>query len=490
MTPTHRAARRRHLPLAATCLLCILLGWAPTTALAGGYASARFGGARGTVVDTTPAAVYYNPGALGFDDRHAMMLDLTLALRQASYRRDAASVDDSTLRSLRGAGMEAAGLDALTGEATLQNLVASPFVGASSDLGLETPLRLGAAFFVPFGGQSAWDRQAGSDAFAGAGDGPARWYNIEGTIRSLALGAAAAYRLPAPRLSLGLSLTTYFSEVDTLRARNANGGDGLVFADGSLAEGRSLMQVSGTDYGVGAGLLWEALAQRLWLGLSYQSQPGLGTMELEGTLENTFATASPSPAADVRFTQQLPDIYRLGARYRPWRRIELRLSGDYTRWSHMDQMCLAAARVDDMGRACATGADGSLAHPEYNADVVQVFQRRWRDTFGARAGGMYFLSQQVELNASIGYDSNAIPDAQLDAALFDMDKLTFSAGANYALSDALRIGVTLTEVYYASRDTRGSPGNETLAPPSRQPGNQGVYAQNILLLNAGLEFRQ
>ena len=39
-----------------------------------------------------------------------------------------------------------------------------------------------------------------------------------------------------------------------------------------------------------------------------------------------------------------------------------------------------------------------------------------------------------------------------------------------------------TEVLHAERDTRGVVGNQSLNSPSRQPGNAGVYNQNILLI--------
>lgn len=474
-------------PVATAVIALLWLVASPRPAHAGGYAAARFGGLRGTVADTNPTAVYYNPGAIGFEGGHALMADLTLALRKSSYRRDADAIDQATLDALDQAGLRDEGVAALTGTTHLTNVVASPFIGASSDLGLDGPLRVGAAFFVPFGGQSTWDETTPSGTFPGAQDGSARWYNIDGVIRSLALGTAVAYRLKSPRLSVGVGLTTYFSEVDSLRARNPDGGDRLVFGDGSLAEGRSLLQVSGIDLGVGAGLLWEALPEQLWIGGSYQSQPGFGTMELQGTLKNTFATAAPAPAADVRFTQALPDIFRLGARYRPQPAIELRLVGDYTRWSHLDQMCLATAGVGDMASACATRADGSLVDDSHGGDVVQIFRRNWQDTYGVRVGAMYFLGDRAEVGVSVDYDSNAIPDATLDAALFDMDKMLFSLGGAYALTDGVSLSMTLTEVTYFTRDTGGVAGNESLALPSRQPGNQGVYAQNILLLNTGLQ---
>lgn len=452
-------------------------------AAASGFASARFGGEHATAADAQPTALYYNPGAIGLLDGQQLMVEAAFALRTASYTRDPSSIDDATLTAVEAAGFDREqGVDALAGKATLDNVLVLPFVGAVSDLGSPRgPVRVGAAFFVPFGGQSSWDTRPGDPAFPGSQDGPTRWYNIEGSIRSLALSLGAAYRIEAARLSVGASGSFYMSEVSTVRARNADAGDDLITADGGLIEGRSLLDVSGNNLGFGVGVAWEAMPQRLWLGASYQSQPGLGRMQLDGTLRDTFGSAPPAAASDVVLTEELPDIVRLGARMRPVPDLELRIGASWTRWSKLDQMCLADADTQDLDRACRTGADGALDHPEEAASVVQIFQRDWRDAPSVGVGGSYFLGRDTELYAGVAFDGNAIPDATLDPALVDMSKWAFSVGGSYRINPHVALTLTLTEVLYLERDTRGVAGNESLQSPSRQPANAGVYRQNIVL---------
>ena len=85
------------------------------------------------------------------------------------------------------------------------------------------------------------------------------------------------------------------------------------------------------------------------------------------------------------------------------------------------------------------------------------------------------------------FDGNAIPDRTLDPALFDMNKLLLAIGARYAMG-GVAVSLTVSDALYFERDTRGVAGNERLASPSRQPANTGVYAQNTLLLQPGLEL--
>ena len=470
-------------------LAVLAVGLSPAAAHAGGFATARFGGEHGTAADVRPSALYYNPGAIGLLDGQQLMLDGAFVLRSAGYERFPEAINASTLDAVESAGYERqAGVDALAGNGTLTNVVALPFVGAVSDLGMSrSPLRLGAAFFVPFGGQSSWDEEPQNPTFPGASDGPARWYVIEGTIRSFAVALGAAFRIEAARLALGVTGNLYIAEVNTVRARNANATDNLVSPNGALSEGRSLLDVSQTVFGLGAGVLWEPIAKTLWLGLSYQSQPGFGTMELKGTLDNTLGTANPAEPVDVIFTEELPDIFRLAGRVRPSPSTELRLEVRWERWSELEQMCLVDAGVDDVDAACETRPDGSLVNDQYNSDVVQIFDRDWDDTWGVRASFSYFVDPDGEVFLGAGFDSSAIPDRTLDPSLFDMDKLSLAVGGSYRMG-LVTLSLTLTDVIYFERDTRGVPGNEVLESPSRQPTNTGLFTQNAFILQPAAEL--
>jgi long-chain fatty acid transport protein len=469
-------------------LAVLVAALSPGVAKAGGFATARFGGEHSTAADLLPSAIYYNPGAIGLLDGQHLMIDAAIALHTAEYKRDE-GIDQSTFDLAESAGVSRDDVDAaLAGEATLSNWAVLPFLGAVTDFGMpHFPLRLGAAFFVPFGGQSDWDTKPDNPMFPGASDGPSRWYVMEGTIRSLTAALDLAYRFEAARLALGISGNLYFNEVNTVRARNANATDNLIAADGTLIEGRSLLDVTSTAFGLGAGVLWEALPKKLWLGASYQSQPGFGTLELDGTLANTLGAANPAEPVDVVFTEELPDIVRAAGRFKPTSASELRLELRWERWSQLEHMCLANASVDDVEAACATRSDGSLVNDQYLSDVVQIFARDWRDTLAVRGGVSFFPYTELELLLGAGYETSAVPDRTLDPALYDMDKLSFALGAGYTLG-AATLSLTLTEILYFERDTRDTEGNESLELPSRQPSNVGVFGQNAFLIQPAAVF--
>ena len=142
------------------------------------------------------------------------------------------------------------------------------------------------------------------------------------------------------RVSIGISGNVVMSEVKTIRARNSDGGNDIEL------EGRSLIDVSGITGSLGVGIIGEIEPEKVWIGFSYQSQPGFGETALKGTLTNNLS-GSLEPAADVKLLQSLPDVYRLGVRARPVKEVELRLFGDVTNWSVFDRQCIIPSTQDD-----------------------------------------------------------------------------------------------------------------------------------------------
>lgn len=455
---------------------------------ASGFAAARFGGERGNPTETNPSTLYYNPAGIGFSTGTHIMLDLTTAFRSSTIDRPVSAISNQNPFPDDPEKNQAA-LDANSGKGSLSNVILSPMVGVSTDFGLDIPLRFGAAFYAPFGGQAVWDKNESADPqFPGAVDGSQRWYSIDGTITTLAFTGGVAYFIEPARLSLGVTGNLYLNKIETLRARNSDGTDDLE-SGGSIKEGRTLISVDSTDFGMGFGVLWEAWKDKGWIGLSYQTRPNFdGNMELEGTLQNYLGAAEKNQS-DVIFTSSLPDILRLGVRLRPNPKYEVRVFGDFTRWSALEQQCLVDKSIDDIDAACAVNADGSFANPDADTGkVVQNLSRNWNDAFGIRVGGSYWFAPDLELQIGGSYDSNAVPDETIDAALMDMNKFSATLGVNYRFTPWLGLGVTASNVFYLERDTTDSKGNNDLELPSRQPGNQGIYSQNIFVIDTNLQL--
>lgn len=482
-TNTRRPETPPFTPAGIRLAVGLTLTLVAATAQAGGFASATFGGEHGHPTEGNPTAIYFNPAGMALEGGTQVMAEVDLVLLTASYERFPEAISrfgepDFTNDEIR----------ANSGKGEINNFLQAPFIGVVTDFGTDLPLAVGAAFYAPFGGSTAFDEVPVVAGYPGSIDGPARWAHIEGTIQTLSVSAGVAYQFEGPRLSVGLTGNLHFSLIDSLRAFNPDGTDDLLTPTGALKEGRSRSEARSIDPGAGIGLLWEAVEDILWIGASYQSQPNFGrTMVLTGEVDNVFSVSRLS-TADMTLTQELPDIVRLGVRWRPSEHYELRLAGNYQRWSVFENQCVVNTEVNsDVDAVCQFREDGgpTADNPSPEAVVTNV-PRNWTDTFGVQLSGSYWVSPSLELVAGFAYDGNAAPDDTLEAGLPDFEKLVGALGGTVGLTDWMDLMLTVTNVFYLERDTRGVATTERLAVPSRQPSSAGIYHQNALIFGVNL----
>ena len=460
------------------------------SAEASGFAAARFGGEHGHPTTDNATAIYYNPAGIALSKGTHVFVDATTALRWASYDRPGSAVN-SQMDPMAPTSLDIAP-GANDGKSTLFNGIVAPFIGATSDFGTDF-IYGGVALYFPFGGSAVWDKNpaySNSDRFPGAVDGTQRWYSIDGTIRSMYVTGALGFNIRKIGLTLGVSGSAIRSEVVTIRARNSDGTDRLIDGNGNLQEGRSYIDVNGWQGGFAIGATYNLLKKdKLWLGASYTSQPNIvGGMTLEGSLNNALGVNTPS-TTPVELTQTLPEIIRFGARYRPIEKVELRLFGDFTRWSVFDKQCVLDKGID--GRKCDfAGVDTALDDPEGfggegdgTVGVTQHLPRYWKNAGGVRAGVSYWVLPQLEAYVGVGFDSNAVPVETLDPALMDMNKMSTSVGARWQIIKNLAVSLTSTELFFFTVDTKGKNALNKFQAPTKQPDANGEYKQFFQLFN-------
>lgn len=464
---------------------------AATEARAGGFLTAHYAGELGHVATDHPTAIYFNPAGLALGTGWRIYAEGLLAWRTVEYTRPEGAI--SNVVDEEGApGTPNDAVAANSGKAKLSNLAAAPFLGVATDVGVPN-LGIGLGLYVPFGGQASWDQNddfEDNQQYPGAVDGIQRWAAVNGEIRTIYLTLAGAYRFPGPRLSIGAGVNFTQSNVFTVRARTPQGTDDLLGPAGAVAEGRSMIDVSGFAISASAGVNWEA-TPGLWVAASYQSQPGFGNSTQSGTLTDKFGSG-PVLKEDIRFQQELPDIARLGVRYQPTPQVELRASGELQRWSVFENQCLLDSAVDANAK-CKLNADGSYAEGQDTSEIIVNIPRSWDDSYGVRAGASYWIMPELEINGGVIFDSSAVPDETIDASLTDANKIFGRAGVRWtALPDQLLLGLTLTNVFYFKRtvDPREE-GAEMLGTiaPSNVPDGAGTYKQNVLFVTLGGEYR-
>src|ERR1019366_2803988 len=392
-------------------------------AKAAGFANTNAGGEQGTVVSTNPMALYYNPGAMAFAKGSQLGLYGGLFIRHASWDRAGTKDDYPEPPAAQAANV---------GTNSLFNAFGGPSIGGTLKVG---NLVLGAGFFAPFGGRAHWGK---NDAFVNskyplAAAGVQRWFSIDGAATVLYFTAGAAYRLGP--LSIGATGNFISSTVDVTTARKPSGAN----LPDTSAEGRAFTDAHTFNGSFAVGLMLELLPEQLYIGASYQAQPGLGQQALKGQLVVTSPQGNLAPTS-VDFLQTLPDIYRAGVRWKPKHvPLEFRVFGDLTRWSEFKSQCVVLE-----GRPCDIAADGSDNTP---GGPVQTFlPRNWKDTYGARLGVSWWVVPPVELLFGGGYETAASPDSTLAPDLPDAVSIQGTLGARFMLTESLFLTASYTHI--------------------------------------------
>ncbi|MFT3923016.1 MAG: outer membrane protein transport protein [Myxococcales bacterium] len=447
--------------LAAALAPVLAMTALPERAQASGFDFTRIGGERGHATTPTPFAAYFNPAALANTKKIHIAGDLTLVFHNSTYDRTQSTVPEPA---------DAQGAN--TGKATLNDVLVAPSLAGSMKFG---DFAVGLMLLAPMSGSQAWNGNSkfdGNTMYPGAQDGTARWQMIQGDQIVLYTALAASYTIPKLRLSFGAGVNLIYQSVRLLRARTGRGDDALP------QEGRINMDVSGLSASFSLGTQWEALKDKLWIGLSYQAPPGMyGGMKLQGTLESWLHTGTPG-TEDVELQQKLPDIIRWGLRFRE-PRYELRLFGDVTRWSVVDKQCLV-----DKGTKCDLEPSGAAAP---NTHIVSSQIRNWNNSFSIRAGASYWFMENLEGFVGFGYGSNAIPAGYLEPGTIDGQTLSGSLGGRITIGDHVGLLLQYTYMQTLKRTVKNSKLDE-LDGISRLPTGAGDYTQAFSMLNGIAEF--
>ena len=275
--------------------------------------------------------------------------------------------------------------------------------------------------------------------------------------------------------------------VRSLRARNADGSDDMRTPSGNLKEGRALLEATGMNFAFAAGLYWEPAEDgSVRLGLSYNSQPGLGTTRMKGTLEQQFGTtAAVSPQTNVEFLQAYPDVIRAAGSFRVDKHWDLRLAFDYVRWSVLTGQCILNADVSQGKADCEL--DGKYAAPPSSA-VVQNVVRNWRDSVGFHAGAGYFMNDGLEIFVGETVSTSPVPKETIDAATIDSTRLYTAAGVRVQVQKGLSVAGSYTNIYFVPVDTEGKSQHATFGATSKSPSTDGVYRSMIHYFNVNALF--
>jgi long-chain fatty acid transport protein len=250
-------------------------------------------------------------------------------------------------------------------------------------------------------------------------------------------------------------------------------------------EWRARLDADGIYGSYAVGAMLEAVPNQVYVGASYQAQPALGRMQMTGKLNlNGFSMGNNT--IPVNFNQDLPDTVRAGVRWRlknvPW---ELRLYGDWTRWSEFTNQCIV-----NVGSPCVIKTDGS--NPTKGQPVTQNIRRNWNDTYAVHAGASWWVMEDSEIFAGAWVETAATPDGTMTPDLTDATSLTGALGFRYRASEGLFLTISYSHQQFFDRNNIGQSqlavknGTAVKIPTEEEDGG-GIYKQWIGYAQANVE---
>ncbi|WP_445773034.1 outer membrane protein transport protein [Shewanella sp.] len=193
--------------------------------------------------------------------------------------------------------------------------------------------------------------------------------------------------------------------------------------------GTELKSMEGDDIGYGwkAGASWQINANNR-IGLAYHSGVDL---ELDGSAAGVVYNGGQDVKIDGYLPIELPAIAELASYHQLTEKWAVHASVNWTQWSTFDRLVAYFP-----GEIKPTG--------DLESDVVK--EENFKDNWRYSIGTTYHLDEQWSLRAGVALDNTAVDDEHRTTTIPDSDRLWFSMGAGYQVSDNLSVDLGVTYI--------------------------------------------
>ncbi|MGI6595731.1 MAG: OmpP1/FadL family transporter [Candidatus Ratteibacteria bacterium] len=253
-----------------------------------------------------------------------------------------------------------------------------PYLFFSTDLGEESPLRLGLGITFPYGQSTEW-----SDTAVRSWSYSVPYYS---SMQTMNISPVVAYKI-TPSLSAGAGLNIYNSKLNMK----------YLLPLAPPLDFPAKIDVEGTATGWITGLLYKQ--QRYSMGLRYKSD---FTVKYDGDCKMT-GTELP---AEMKIN--FPDNIGLGIAFFPNDSLKIEIDGEWFGYSSVKRIPVSIS-----------------GFPPY-------IERNWNDIYTIALGTEYKKSDRVKLRGGITYTPTPIPHSTWDPSLPDADSFVITGGGEYS----------------------------------------------------------
>jgi len=277
-----------------------------------------------------------------------------------------------------------------------------------------------------------------------------KYLAIDTKIQTFFFIAGAAYKL-SDKLSLGATASYVYGNVSIIKKQ-------------SLApfNADATIDLSGTagSFAFGAGLLYKP-SETLNIGLDFRSG---SKMNFSGTADVTAPSALISllPSGDVEAPLTTPLNATVGIALMPSKELTVSADFQYVGWSSYDKLEVTFLK----------------------SNVVSTSIRDYNDSWIARLGAEYHISDKFDLRGGLLFDSNPVKDELVEPTLPDADRIGLNVGVGYKITPNLSIDLAYLFLRFAERKIENSQVDYT----NGAAGFNGTYNSFAHLFGLNLSY--
>lgn len=283
---------------------------------------------------------------------------------------------------------------------------------------------IGLGVFIPFGQSTKYE-----DNWVGR-------YQVQTvSLKTIDIDPAIAYR-PTDWVSLGVGLDVQYAHLLRDNALDFGSLCFLLIAPGTCsaiglapqrADGRLVADIEDWNVGYNLGILFQPTEQTR-AGISYRSAvthslSGAARFDVPPAAEPLTASGRLFRDAGARSSITFPDIIGFGVSQQINERCTVLLDIDWTLWSKVKELALTF--------------DNPL-QPALRQPL------NWHDSVRIAVGGLYQLTDDIELRGGVSYDQSPISDQFRTADLPDSNQIALSAGLAYRITASLKATLSYT----------------------------------------------
>jgi long-chain fatty acid transport protein len=221
-------------------------------------------------------------------------------------------------------------------------------------------------------------------------------------------------------------------------------GAGLVYATGNVklhkalpiednsGDGQVSMEGSANNFGFNAGIYFKA-SDKVSLGLDYRSCIRMKVKDGDVTFKTPSALDSYFPDTEFSAELPLPANLVLGIGIKPNDKLLIAADLQYVFWSAYKSLDFDFKQNTDK-----------------LADSKNI--RNFENTFIYRIGVEYAVNKKITTRLGFAYDSTPIPEDYLTPETPGANKLNYTAGLSYTISDKISFDVSLQYIQALERN--------------------------------------